>query len=218
MIIYLITNKINGKQYVGQTVRSLEERFNEHKRHAGVVGRAIKKYGAENFVYEIIDRADDIETLNRKEIEYIQRLGTVEPFGYNLCYGGENTMGYNHRQESKVKMSMVQKERGNQVGSKNHFFGKKHSEETREKMRLAWKNKRTMTEEMKQKLKESHPKKAVINLTTGERFESIKEAAEKFGIEATHITRVCKGKRKSCGGYKWSYAETERHDNTEPSL
>lgn len=207
MIIYLITNKINGKQYVGQTVRTLEERFKEHKRKNGVISRAIKKYGAENFTYELIDTAESMDELNKKEIEHIQRLGTTEPFGYNLCYGGNNTMGYNHREESKKKMSLVKKKKGSHVGERNHFYGKKHTEETRAKMKEAWRTKRVMTEEWRQKLKDNHPTRKVINLTTGEEFESIKEAAEKYGLKETHISRVCRGGRKTTGGFRWAYAE-----------
>jgi len=215
MIIYVFTNKVNGKQYVGQTVRPFEERFAEHKRKKSLLNSAFKKYGEDNFDYQIVDSAEDMDELNEKEVEWIQKLGCVSPFGYNLCYGGGNTMGFNHREDSKKKMSISKKVLGSAKGKKNHFYGKKHTDETREKMREAWRTKRVMTGEAKQKLREAHVTKSVINLTTGMRFESIKQAAEHYGIEATHITRVCKGKRKSCGGYKWAYAEL--NDKTIPS-
>lgn len=215
MIIYVFTNKINGKQYVGQTVRPFEERFGEHKRKKSLLNSAFNKYGEENFTYKVVDTAETIEELNRKEVAWIQKLGSVEPFGYNLCYGGGNTMGYNHKPESRLKMSMTKKNKGSAKGEKNHFYGKKHTEETRRKMREAWATKRVMTEEMKQKIREAHPTKPVINLTTGVIFESIKQAAEHHGITATHITRVCRGRRKSCGGYKWAYVEP--NDKTIPS-
>lgn len=215
MIIYVFTNKINGKQYVGQTVRTFEERFGEHKRKKSIFNSALKKHGESNFDYTTVDSAETIEELNRKEVEWIQKLGCVEPFGYNLCYGGNNTMGFNHKPESRLKMSVTKKAIGSAKGKRNHFYGKKHSDETRKKMREAWKTKRVMTDEMKQKIRESHVTKSVINLTTGETFESIKKASEHYGIEATHITRVCRGKRKSCGGYKWAYVEP--NDKTIPS-
>lgn len=49
----------------------------------------------------------------------------------------------------------------------------------------------------------------VENIDTGEVFDMIKHASEKYNIEATHITRVCKGKRKSAGGYRWKYVEAK---------
>ena len=68
MIIYKITNLINGKVYIGQTTRTLEERMNEHYRKSDiVVDKAIQKYGRENFSTEVVDDADSIEELNEKE-------------------------------------------------------------------------------------------------------------------------------------------------------
>src|SRR5699024_9064489 len=105
MIIYLITNKKNGKQYVGQTTRTLRERELEHTRKNGLVGSAIRKYGRENFDIRQIDSADSIELLNEKEIEWIEKLETKTPYGYNLCNGGNNTHGFNHREESRAIMA-----------------------------------------------------------------------------------------------------------------
>jgi group I intron endonuclease len=58
MIIYKITNKVNGKIYVGQTTRSLEERWYGHCSTAnqhGILGKALIKYGKENFRQEILE-------------------------------------------------------------------------------------------------------------------------------------------------------------------
>ncbi|MBR3051000.1 MAG: GIY-YIG nuclease family protein, partial [Selenomonadaceae bacterium] len=50
-VVYLIWNIVNGKKYVGQTVKA---RFNEHARQNGIIGRAIRKYGKKNFRYGIV--------------------------------------------------------------------------------------------------------------------------------------------------------------------
>ena len=77
MIIYCITNKVNGKQYVGQTVRSAEERFKEHCRDKKMyISKAIRKYGKENFIVETIDSALLIDDLNEKEIYWIDKFKT----------------------------------------------------------------------------------------------------------------------------------------------
>ena len=68
MIIYKITNKINGKIYIGQTIRTLRERFNAHSSKNGshtYIGRSIKAHGKENFLIEEIDKASDINELNK---------------------------------------------------------------------------------------------------------------------------------------------------------
>lgn len=211
MIIYLITNKKNGKQYVGQTTRTLRERKMEHARKNGLVGRAIRKYGRENFDIRQIDSADSIELLNKKEIEWIEKLETKTPYGYNLCNGGNNTHGFNHREEARA--IMAEKKKGMFKGKDNPFYGQKHSDETRKRMSEAW------TEERKQQLAEMSRKRnlknqavRVRNIDTGEVFGSIKEAAETYNLKPTHITRVCRGRRKSTGGYRWEYV-----DKTIPS-
>lgn len=203
MIIYTFKNKVNGKVYVGQTCRTFKERMGEHLRHKNTtLGKALAKYGIDNFEYKIIDEAKTIEELNEKEIFWIEKLNSITPYGYNLCKGGNNTLGYNHKEESKEKMRLSKK--GTFKGEDNPFFGKKHTHETRQKMRDAW------TEERKEQLRLSaktrkHLTVKVRNVDTGEVFDSVKEAAEKYNLKDTHISRVCKGKRKTTGGFKWEY-------------
>ena len=207
MIIYRITNKVNGMQYVGQTVRKLEERFAEHcRKKQGYLGRAIQKYGKENFDIEVLDSSLIIDDLNAKEIYWIEKSGCKFPNGYNLASGGNSIMGYKHSEESKKKMSMVKRSKGSAVGEKNHFYGKKHTEETKKKLREAWASgRRVLTEEHKEVLRKAHVTKCVRNITTGEVFTSIKSAAEKYDIKPTHISRVCRGRRKRTGGFEWEY-------------
>ena len=64
MIVYKITNLINGKVYIGQTVRSLEERYRGHIQRAnkGYMGKlypAMRKYGIDNFKPEVIEEIDE---------------------------------------------------------------------------------------------------------------------------------------------------------------
>lgn len=90
MIIYKLTNEINGKIYVGQTTRTLEERFNAHKYcNTSYIGKAIHKYGAKNFKKEILAECDTIEELDELEIYFIAKLNSKAPNGYNLTDGGE---------------------------------------------------------------------------------------------------------------------------------
>lgn len=97
MVVYKITNTINGKMYVGQTRKNVEDRFRQHINDA-IAGRghylhrAIRKYGIDNFTIEVLAETDDENELNRLEEYYIRSLRTVE-CGYNLSYGGDsNTM------------------------------------------------------------------------------------------------------------------------------
>lgn len=92
MTIYLITNRVNRKQYVGQTKSSLKRRFNQHcdKRNKTAISYAILKYGRENFSIEVIrENVNSMDELNELEIRYIKDLNTISPNGYNVEYGGK---------------------------------------------------------------------------------------------------------------------------------
>ena len=83
--IYKITNKLNGKSYVGQSIH-IERRWQEHKQPSAnsVIAQAIKKYGEQNFQFEILEEVSDITLLNAKEAYYIQMYNTIVPNGYNV--------------------------------------------------------------------------------------------------------------------------------------
>jgi group I intron endonuclease len=123
-IIYLITNKVNGKKYVGQTVKALKHRWNQHKRDARVGSTqslhcAVRKYGPTSFTIEVI--AASLEPfLNDLETFFIQmHCSRTKQHGYNMTAGGD----------------------GAGAGEDNHRFGKKLSEETRRKISEAHKGK-----------------------------------------------------------------------------
>ena len=104
--IYVITNKINNKRYIGITTRNLEQRWYEHKRKSVLMKNefklypAMNKYGIENFIIEGIDTADSLNELNEKEIFYIKKYDTINS-GYNILPGGINSK---HTEESKNKI------------------------------------------------------------------------------------------------------------------
>lgn len=97
--IYCITNKINNKQYIGQTMTTIEHRASQHfstvKNPTQLIKKAIQKYGKENFTIEEVKKIschtkDELRNiLNEKEIYYIQNYNTyVKNGGYNLDKGG----------------------------------------------------------------------------------------------------------------------------------
>lgn len=90
MQIYKITNKINGKFYVGKTTKSLEERWEKHQKYnkCPKLFASIKKYGANNFIIENLEFCNSQEDLNKKEIFWIKKLNAIEN-GYNLTHGGD---------------------------------------------------------------------------------------------------------------------------------
>jgi group I intron endonuclease len=107
MVIYTLTNIVNGKQYVGKTMVTAMKRFQQHKADARkgsetAIHRAIRKYTPEAFLIETVDEAADKATLNQKEREWIVKLNTLET-GYNMTPGGEG-QGHKHSEETKQKL------------------------------------------------------------------------------------------------------------------
>lgn len=87
--IYVITNKVNNKQYIGQS-KCPDRRFREHcrnnKRDNSIIDKAIQKYGKENFTMEILGW---YENYNEMERYYISIYKSLAPNGYNILPGGE---------------------------------------------------------------------------------------------------------------------------------
>ena len=90
-IVYCLENIINNKRYIGITTRTLQKRFDEHCKADSYVGKAIRKYGAENFRKYVLDQADSHEELCNLESYYIEKYDTYHQ-GYNLTLGGDGVM------------------------------------------------------------------------------------------------------------------------------
>ena len=108
--IYKITNLINNKCYIGQTTKSIEERWNRHKQDAFrkerhsydyPLYRAIRKYGIENFKIEQIEKSL-ISDLNNKEIYWINFYNSYHN-GYNQTLGGDGTKSLELDEQEVVK-------------------------------------------------------------------------------------------------------------------
>lgn len=89
--IYRITNKTNGKFYIGQT-RDFERRMKDYQYRVNApnsnMEKIIAKYGKDNFEYELIEECA-INKLDEREIYYIHKLDAMNPdIGYNMCKGG----------------------------------------------------------------------------------------------------------------------------------
>lgn len=145
MIIYKITNNINSKVYIGQTIESLNKRWKRHnwmctqKRNAMIITSALIKYGETNFKIEEIDTAENLDELNNKEKYYISFYNSISPNGYNIQSGGNN---FRMSEETKLKISIAN-------------TGKKRTEETRNKLSVSHKG-FVVTNETKRKLSETN--------------------------------------------------------------
>lgn len=94
--IYKITNLLNNKVYIGQSVHP-EKRWWEHKQRAKTnyddypIHLAIAKYGEENFSFKILEWTEDY---NNEEKRLIKKYNSLSPNGYNILEGGSNPVMY----------------------------------------------------------------------------------------------------------------------------
>lgn len=124
MIIYKVLNKINGKIYIGQTTRTLDKRKEEHinSKDDSFFHQALRKYGNDNFEWEIIFECNNLSTLNEQEIFYINKYNSYKK-GYNMSLGGEFI---------PMIEPNIAKKQGNSVRGKNHhFYGKKRPDHSK---------------------------------------------------------------------------------------
>jgi hypothetical protein len=84
--VYLATNLVNGKQYVGKTIQKLSTRISQHITHnqPTQIHRALLKYGKDKFRWEILYTTDDDVRLFERETFFIITLCTISPYGYNV--------------------------------------------------------------------------------------------------------------------------------------
>ena len=145
-IIYRATNPINGKCYIGQSMKGLRARKGEHIRCVKrgdyptiYFYNSLKKYGWEKFQWDILCSCYSKEVLDIMETFYIIVYKShMSENGYNMSWGGEGWYGCHHTQETKDKLSLLRK--GKKI-TPEHIenirlgqIGKKHSEETKKIM------------------------------------------------------------------------------------
>jgi len=198
--IYLITNKETKKQYVGQTIcKDVEKRWRQHRwpsnRNLGTyLSNAFKKYGIENFKFQIICICFD-EDCNRFEQDYIKKFNTVSPNGYNIESGGSNHICH---PDTKKKLSEINK------GTNNPQYGKKWSMERKEKRK-----KDSIGNKNPNYGRESVNRKTVGMFNSEnkliEKFNSVREASDKTKINESSISGVCNRKHIKAGGFVWKF-------------
>jgi len=223
--IYKLTlKKESRKAYIGQTIRDIHKRLEEHQLSSSgckAISGAIKKHGWDNFDKEWYEVPD--EELNFYEEMLVALFGTLAPGGYNLKEGGGATGKMS--EESKQKMSDAKS------GEKCYWFGKTHTEESKQKISESLSGEKNPmygktdeknhfygkehTKESKQKMSESrsgeknHKSKRVYQYTLDGTcvgsYGSSGEAARALGKTNGSKIRMCaRGDRKTAYGFKWT--------------
>ena len=171
MIIYKITNNLNGKVYVGQTTRSLKARWDQHCRPSSgsltAIKSAITKYGKQNFKIQPLEIAETIQQLEELEIYYIKYFNSMAPKGYNILAGGNVSNGITLEVRQKMSKSQTGKKRSAESIRKQAVSrtGQRLSQETRDKISISNKG-QVRSPEIRANISKSHmglisPKKGI---------------------------------------------------------
>lgn len=199
MLIYKITNKLDGKIYIGQTIKTAEARFKQHcykSKAVMYIGRAIRLHGKENFSLEVVEYCSSYEEMNQKEEYYIQHFSSLFPNGYNIEMGGLNfkrargtRTGCKLTDETKLKMSLAAK-------------GKPRSPEYRAKISKSLSGRKLSEERINamRGKRVGEPKKGypVLHIPTGKVFDSVSEACRILELPLIYVHKVLKsGDKKS---------------------
>ena len=188
--LYIITNTINGKKYVGQTVDP-KARWTAHKtkKSSQYISNAINKYGVESFLFEIVAMSTTQEGADEAETVLIKQYNTLDKkVGYNIKPGGLVATGWHHTEETKSKISATE-------------LGKFVTEETRDKMSSSQKMRIRAPEEF---VKMSKTKKEKwLSRFSDDIISSIKEEfgngvtiivlSQKYRTRKSTISKIVKG-------------------------
>lgn len=192
MIIYKITNQINGKVYIGQTTKTLAHRKAGHLQAArdGLnrhLYNAIRKYGEENFKFEELCKATSKSELNYLEAKFITEYDSVRN-GYNMGYGGDNNVMFSEKVKSKHDAIMRSDDVRLKISKsmteyrKNNPFTPEHRKKISDKMKGNQHFKgHHITEAHKEALNKSHYKAVYCIDLDGNlvaRFNTVQKAAK----------------------------------------
>lgn len=170
--IYCIFSK-DGKKYIGSSHR-IYRRIKEHRsmlrdgiHHNNYLQNTFNKYGEDYFGFLVIEKIDDINLLIETEQKYLDFFGSYHrDLGYNISPTAGNTLGCKQSEE------VCRKKSERMIGSKNPFYGKRHSEEIRKIISENLKGKRLgIASGMKGKKHSEEAKKKIALAGTG-RFPS----------------------------------------------
>ena len=205
--IYVITNDINNKQYVGKTNYSIEKRFKEHIKDSKrreyekrPLYNAMNKYGIEHFSIEQLEKCDE-SIVNEKEQYWIQKLNTYGKTGYNATLGGDSKHYYNYKEIANKYLELQNNKKTAEffncdtdtvlVACKQCGIETLTSDEV---------NKKQFGKKVAQLDKET---KEIIKI-----YDSMSEAAKIISGNKNNsgsISKVCRGISKTALGYRWKF-------------
>lgn len=209
--IYKWTCKLDGKNYIGQTINERKrylQHYNAERRDVQLIDRAIYKKGVENFEYAVIFtiHAETREEL-RKQLDfweiifikvYQSHMSTGK--GYNMTWGGMSRGSYNHSEETKIKLSKMK------LGKKLSETAKRNIAAGHKGLKKSELHKAHIQAAHKADMK--HVRQCTVNGVLVAEYESIKAAERKTGINRGGISACINGRQQRTTGrdgvsYTW---------------
>lgn len=221
-IVYQATNRVNGKRYVGSTIRPLKVRKYRHHTDANngattAFHRAIRKYGKDAFDWVILSVHESAIGAAVQEIKVIAELKPE----YNMTDGGDGPLtalgrttiglankGRKHTAETRAKMSAAHRGRKYGPRSDNSERNSKRvwTLEMREKVAASLRGRKLPEEHRRnaaaaQLGRKPTTQRSVICITDGRTFASGREAERAYGLPIRSIAEACRPKRKGTRGF-----------------
>lgn len=200
--VYCHTNKENGKKYIGITSKNPPELRWENGfgyRRQIRFWNAIQKYGWDGFDHKILFNNLTLDEANHKEVELIAFYKSAQrDYGYNIDLGGNAMCGLSEEVKRKLSISHTGLHEGEKNnfygvhmnGSLNPFYGKRHSEKSKNKM------KQNHYDASGSKNPACRP---VYCIELDEIFWGAKEAQDKYGVPRRSVRDCCVGKQNFTG-------------------
>lgn len=206
-IIYKATNVATGEVYIGATTINLKDRINDHynkaiKDYGYKFQNAIRDYGIENFTWEQIDTAQDLNVLALKETNYISKFDSINN-GYNSDRGGGfKKLIYQYNLTGELESTFQSLEEASKSSSiSEESISHACLGDRKTSNGFYWTYTSTFD------LKEDYRKKKVIQYDLeGEIlnfFDSIAEASKATEINKSSIAKCYRGERNKAGGFIW---------------
>lgn len=198
---YKITNAVNGKVYIGKT-KDIRNRWANHrsrafnpkdKRYFFPLSHAIRKYGVDNFSFDVLQICETEDEVNNYEETYIVQFRANiniygDEFGYNMTNGGERNTGRKQTEETRAKMSAAHtgilhtQEAKNKIGAAH--LGMKHSEETKVVLRDAFIGEKSSTAKL------DWDKISEIRKKYASGLYSHQKLADEYGVSPSNIGSI----------------------------
>ena len=231
MIIYKSTNNITGKIYIGQTTKSLEQRIKGHIKESKIDSNrpfmlSINKYGEDNFTFETIDSANNLDELNDKEVYWINFYNSVSPNGYNVTGGGQGKkMMVTNELSERISKGLKNSEKWQETKNSEEYIQK------RKEYFIGWNKGKKFSQEHKEKIWEKNKDRILeFNKSTSKKWIVVdkdnniirmtgkEEYFNNLGMDTGDISRMSKilseGKnRKRYNGY-YCFIDNEQSDET----